>query len=61
MRDAYRRAALAEGCAFFDLLAWQGGPGSIVEWVARGWALGDHVHLTDDGYARLGEALAAQL
>jgi lysophospholipase L1-like esterase len=61
VRDAYRRAAIADGCAFFDLLAWEGGPGSVTEWVERGWALGDHVHFTDEGYRRLGESLAARL
>lgn len=61
VRDAFRRAAIADGCAFFDLLAWEGGPGAVTEWVLRGWALGDHVHLTDEGYRRLGESLAARL
>ncbi|MFO0680699.1 MAG: GDSL-type esterase/lipase family protein [Sandaracinus sp.] len=61
VRDAYRAAALAGGCAFFDLLAWTGGPGSMHGWVERGLALGDHVHFTSEGYARLGAALAEEL
>ena len=61
VRDAFRRAALAEGCAFFDLLAFQGGPGSAGEWVARGWAIEDHVHLSDEGHRLVGEALAREL
>lgn len=58
VRDAYRAAALESGCAFFDLLRWTGGPGSMHAWVERGLALPDHVHLTREGYALLGDALA---
>lgn len=61
VRDLYRRVALAEGCGFFDLLAFQGGAGSIPRWVAAGLALDDHVHLTDEGHARLAAALERAL
>lgn len=57
LNEAFREAAHTEGCGFFDLLAFQGGPGSMVEWVARGWGLGDHVHMTDEGHERLAEVL----
>lgn len=61
VRDLYRRVALDERCGFFDLLALQGGPGSISAWVAAGLALGDHVHMTDDGHARLAAILERAL
>lgn len=61
VRDLYRRTALATGCGFFDLLAFQGGPGSIPRWVSAGLALDDHVHLTDDGHARLATMLERAL
>lgn len=61
VRDAYRDAARASGCAFFDLLAWTGGPGSLADWSLRGWALPDRVHFTDESYARLGRDLAAAI
>ena len=61
VRDLYRRTALDAGCGFFDLLAFQGGPGSIPRWVSAGLALDDHVHLTDDGHARLAAVLERAL
>lgn len=57
MAELFHRRALTHGCAFFDTLAWQGGAGSMIAWVARGLALSDHVHLTDDGYAQMADAL----
>lgn len=58
VRDAYRDAAREGGCAFFDLLAWTGGPGTLPVWAAHGLALSDRVHFTDETYARLGRDLA---
>ena len=58
VRDAYRDAARAGGCAFFDLLAWTGGPGSMADWAIRGWALTDRAHFTDASYEALGRDLA---
>jgi lysophospholipase L1-like esterase len=57
MAELFHRRALAHGCAFFDTLAWQGGAGSMMAWVARGLALDDHVHLTDEGYEQMADAL----
>lgn len=57
VRDLYRRVAIAEGCGFFDLVALQGGAGSIPRWVEQGFALGDHVHMTDAGHERVAELL----
>lgn len=61
LNEAMRGAAHAEGCAFFDLLAFQGGPGSIERWIERGWAIEDHVHMTDEGHERLAEVLSHAL
>ena len=61
IRDAYRRAAFSHDCAFFDLLAFQGGPGAITRFQAAGWALPDHVHMTDEAHARLAEILGVTL
>jgi lysophospholipase L1-like esterase len=58
-----RRVAAELGCGFFDTLAFMGGPGAMVRWVASSppLALSDHVHLTDDGHRRLGEVLERAL
>jgi lysophospholipase L1-like esterase len=58
-----RRVAAELGCGFFDTLAFMGGPGSMVRWVASSppFALNDHVHLTDDGHRRLAEVLERAL
>lgn len=61
VRDLYRRVALAEECGFFDLLALQGGPGAIARWIDAGWALSDHVHMTDEGHARVAALLERAL
>ena len=55
--EVQRELAARHGCAFFDLVALQGGPGSMPRWVASGLALSDHVHFTDEGHAILGRAL----
>jgi lysophospholipase L1-like esterase len=56
-----RRVAQAHGCAFFDTMAFMGGPGSMPKWVEAGLARDDHVHLSPKGYAFLGHALANAL
>ena len=55
--EAQREAALANGCAFWDLRAKMGGQGSMLRWVAAGMAQADHVHFTGPGYRMLGEAV----
>nr|MDQ3035383.1 GDSL-type esterase/lipase family protein [Myxococcota bacterium] len=57
--EMQRRVAAAHGCAFFDVLAWQGGPGAIERWLVADPPLAreDRVHLTEVGYRRLGHAL----
>ena len=61
LRDAFRLEALAAGCGFFDLIAFEGGLGDLDDWVARGLVLADHVHLSDAGHARLAAALERAL
>lgn len=58
---AQRDAALAAGCAFWNLRAAMGGKGSMRQWVNAGMAQGDFVHLTPAGYRLWGEALSGLL
>ncbi len=53
------RVALEMGCGFFDLVAFQGGPLSMIQWAANDppYASRDHIHYTRTGYLRLGEVL----
>lgn len=59
--DAQRDAALANGCAFWDMRAKMGGKGSILKWMLAGLAQYDHVHLTTAGYRRLGDTMFRDL
>jgi lysophospholipase L1-like esterase len=52
-----REIAFENGCGFFDLVAFMGGPMSMVRWVHDGYGAPDHVHFTRQGYQRLGEVL----
>ncbi|MCA9579066.1 MAG: hypothetical protein H6726_26200 [Sandaracinaceae bacterium] len=57
--QAQHRVAVEMGCGFFDLVAFMGGPLSMVTWSAATPAYGapDHVHFTRAGYERLGNVL----
>lgn len=55
--DAQRRAALAGGCAFWDVYTWMGGSGASLEWFKHGMLMKDFVHPTTPGAKKLGEAL----
>jgi lysophospholipase L1-like esterase len=55
--EAQRMAALARGCAFWDLRTTMGGKGSMRQWVNAGFAQGDFVHFTAPGYRMIGESL----
>ena len=59
--EAQREEARAAGCAFFDTFAFMGGDGSMVRWVAEGLGDPDHVHFTDAGHRRVGDAIADAL
>ena len=55
--EAQRRAALAAGCAFWDVYAWMGGAGASLEWFKHGMLMKDFQHPTTPGAKKLGEAL----
>jgi lysophospholipase L1-like esterase len=57
------RVALELGCGFFDLVSFQGGSLSMVQWAANdpAYASQDHIHFSRLGYQRLGEVLLAAL
>ena len=59
--EAQRQAALAQGCAFWDLRAKMGGKGAMRQWVLAGMAQADHVHFTAPGYRRIGAAVFRDL
>lgn len=59
--EAQREAALANGCAFWDLRAKMGGKGSMFKWVAAGMAQADHVHFTGSGYKMIADAVFRDL
>lgn len=57
--EAERRAAAAEGCAFFDTFAAMGGEGAMRQWYRSRPRLsfGDFRHATPAGYAVIGNML----
>lgn len=61
--EVQHRVALEHGCGFFDLVAFQGGSLSMVQWAANdpAYASQDHIHYTRRGYQRLGEVLLSAL
>ena len=61
--EVQHRVALERGCGFFDLVAFQGGALSMVQWAANdpAYASQDHIHYTRLGYQRLGEVLLSAL
>ncbi len=61
--EVQHRVAIESGCGFFDLVAFQGGALSMVQWAANdpAYASQDHIHYSRLGYKRLGEVLLAAL
>jgi lysophospholipase L1-like esterase len=59
--EAQRQAALAEGCAFWDMRAKMGGSGSMRQWVQAGMGQADYVHFTTPGYHKIGDAVFRDL
>ena len=57
IREAFRASAFAQGCAFVDLIAFQGGHGNLETWVREGRVLEDHVHMSDAVHEELAEVL----
>ena len=63
LTEMQRRLARESGCAFFDTLAFQGGLGASVVWLAHDppYMRDDRLHLTRRGYLRWGDALTQAL
>jgi len=61
MVEAQHRAALANGCAFWDTFAWMGGKGSSAGWYKRGLIVKDFQHPTSEGADRIAAAVFAGL
>jgi lysophospholipase L1-like esterase len=59
--EGQRQAAVAAGCAFWDMRAKMGGAGSMRQWVQAGMAQYDYVHFTSPGYRMLGDAIFRDL
>lgn len=61
--EVQRRVALRHGCAFFDTVLGQGGPGATARWLALTppFVGPDLVHFTREGYQALAESLTAAL
>lgn len=59
--EIQRKAALDNGCAFWDWRSRMGGPGSVREWVQAGLGQGDYTHLTSAGYRLVGSMLFDEL
>jgi lysophospholipase L1-like esterase len=55
--DAQRKAARAQGCAFYSTYEWMGGRGSSVRWWKRGLVSSDFQHLSQRGANKLSDAL----
>lgn len=55
--EAQRRAALLQGCAFWDTFTWMGGKGSMIRWHQRGLAASDYTHPTRALGSRIADAL----
>jgi lysophospholipase L1-like esterase len=55
--DAQRKAAHAQGCAFFSTYDWMGGKGSAAKWFRKGLVGSDFQHLTQKGANKLADGL----
>ena len=58
---AQKKAAEAQGCAFFSTYEWMGGKGSSAKWFRKGLVGSDFQHLSHKGAARLADAVFAAL
>jgi lysophospholipase L1-like esterase len=55
--NAQRKAAHAQGCAFFSTYDWMGGKGSAAKWFARGLVGSDFQHMSKKGANKMGDAV----
>jgi lysophospholipase L1-like esterase len=53
--EAQRRAAKEVGAAFWCSYDAMGGAGAMDSWITQGLAQGDHVHLSREGYRKIGD------
>jgi lysophospholipase L1-like esterase len=59
LNDGLKKAAFAEGCAFWDMYQVMGGNGSMINWVKNSppYAGPDYTHFTKAGAAKIAEVL----
>jgi lysophospholipase L1-like esterase len=55
--EAQRKAAHAQGCAFYSTYEWMGGKGSASSWYRKGLVGSDFQHLSRKGANKLADAL----
>lgn len=55
--DAQRKAARAQGCAFYSTYDWMGGKGSSVKWFKKHYVNSDFTHLSVAGANKLADGL----
>jgi lysophospholipase L1-like esterase len=55
--EAQKKAAQAQGCAFYSTYAWMGGKGSAAKWFKKGLVSSDFQHLSKKGADKMAEAV----
>lgn len=55
--DAQRKAAHAQGCAFYSTYDWMGGKGSAAKWFKKGLVGSDFQHLTKKGANKMADGV----
>jgi lysophospholipase L1-like esterase len=55
--DAQRKAAHAQGCAFYSTYDWMGGKGSAAKWFKKGLVSSDFQHLSKKGANLMADAV----
>jgi len=55
--DAQRKAAHAQGCAFYSTYDWMGAKGSAEKWFKKGLVSSDFQHLTQKGANKMADAV----
>ena len=55
--DTQRKAARAQGCAFYSTYAWMGDKGSATKWLKKHLVSADFIHLSKAGANKLADAV----
>jgi lysophospholipase L1-like esterase len=55
--EAQRKAARAQGCAFYSTYDWMGGKGSAAKWFRKGLVSSDFQHLSKKGANKMADAV----